>query len=108
MLGPDLLGRQGLLLSALGHTHPLCRAWVPSSTSPVLSLQILQGLVDVRIPHNEFYRKRKCTVAASSLGFPAGSLRCGGQLFPAPVSPACGWAPASLCCLAEGGRGQCH
>lgn len=38
----------------------------PHRQVSVLSLQILQGLVDVRIPHNDFYRKCKCVVIAGS------------------------------------------
>ncbi|PKK21006.1 abhydrolase domain containing 6 [Columba livia] len=46
--------------------------------------QILQGLVDVRIPHNDFYRKRKfCPLARPSSRTPRG----GDRLVPCPLLP---------------------
>lgn len=61
----------------------------PPSSSPLLSLQILQGLVDVRIPHNDFYRKRKCTAAAALARLSSWTPRTRGRAVPGPHVPCC-------------------
>lgn len=66
-----------------------CRSAPPHpNSSPLLSLQILQGLVDVRIPHNDFYRKRKCAAAAPLTRLSSRTPGARGWAVPGTVSPA--------------------
>lgn len=99
--GPGCAGQVGVAglrsrplatrVGALGHSQPRCGMQVRSphpSSSPLLSLQILQGLVDVRIPHNDFYRKRKCAAAAPLTRLSSQTPRARGWAVPGTVSPA--------------------
>lgn len=77
-----------MLMAALGRAQPCAGHGSPPSSSPLLSLQILQGLVDVRIPHNDFYRKRKCVAAAPLTRLSRGTPGAWGRAVTVPVSPA--------------------